>query len=101
MEAVETACREKARDRVGPAFDQNAPEAACRERGDNTRRGKLAVFRGKLHDLDPRRRRGWVGAGDDEPADTVSREHPCGCWQPTIGVRSEEHTSELQSLAYL
>ena len=53
MQPVETAGGNKARHRIGAAFDQKAAEAAGRERRDDRGGGKLALVRVNGNALDP------------------------------------------------
>jgi len=79
MQPVEAAGSNKARDRVGAAFDQNAAEAAGGERKDDCRGGKLAVVQTDGNALDAvGKLPGRVEGGDHEPADTVRSQHACG-----------------------
>src|SRR5262249_41873826 len=52
MQAVETTGGEEPRNRIGPALDQDAAEAARGERGNDGAGGELAVVRGNRHDFD-------------------------------------------------
>ena len=88
VQPVETAGGKEARHRIGAAFDQDAAEAAVRERRDDRGRRELALVRGQRQRS--RRRpgscRSRVRAGDHEPADTVGRQHPRARRQSAIGI---------------
>ena len=75
VQTVETAGGKEARDRVGPAFHQDAAQAACGQCGDDCRGGEPAVVCGDRQDLDFGRKRGTGSrAGDHQPARAVGRQ---------------------------
>jgi hypothetical protein len=79
MQPIETARRKEAGDRVGAAFDQNAAEAACGQRGNDGGGANLTVAHGKPHDFDAGGKRcGRFDGANDEPAAPVGRQKPRG-----------------------
>jgi len=87
MQAVETTGGEEARNRIGPALDQDAAETARGERGNDGGGSELAVVRSNRHHFDAGGKlAGRAGGGDHEPAHTVGRQHARGRRQPAIRI---------------
>src|SRR5437016_7201491 len=72
-------------------------------RSQSTREGALSLHRKYLRILSALAPSGAIGMSIllASSAPSVAREHPAGAEPPTTPVRSEEHTSELQSLTNL
>src|SRR3954466_14918738 len=86
MQSIEAASGEKARNRIGAAFDQNAPEALrsqCRE--DGWRCDMAAA--GEADNLDSLRMpNARTFAGQDQAADTIGGERFGRCRQSSVRV---------------
>ena len=85
MEPVEAVRLEKARDRAGAAFDEDAPQPARREARKDGARRDAAVLDGQGDGFDPRRSGGAL-PGDDEALDAVIAKRAGAGRQPAVGI---------------